>query len=251
MLSADNAEPSSNSVNPPPGAQLLALALRPPSDPGPGRRDFEPRIRDFLHRARRPATVLVSPMPHERRSLPPLFSLAPTKSSDSRSPRRPARSHLEDLPDSPTPPGTFPLAPRRVTRARNRGRADNVPARATRPRGAGRDRHWNDHAADRRGRQLSLHGNPGHGSARSVSRPPMRRPSRRLPRVDVNLVSPISASPGLPLQPRSAFPVAEASSRIASLISILNFVGHEVSVRLYAHPLGRPLTSIVTVPPPW
>ena len=81
------------------------------------------------------------------------------------------------FPTAPPPPGTFPLAPRRVTRARNRGRADNVPARATRRRGAGRDRHWNDHAADRRGRQLSLHGNPGHGSAGPVSRPPMRRPS--------------------------------------------------------------------------
>jgi hypothetical protein len=90
MLSADNAEPSSNSVNPPPGAQLLALTLRPPFDPGPGRRDFEPRIREFLHRSRRPATVPVSPMPHERRSLPPLFSLPPTKSSVSRSPWRPA-----------------------------------------------------------------------------------------------------------------------------------------------------------------
>ena len=141
MLSADNAEPSSNSVNPPPGAQLRALALRPPSDPGPGRRDFEPRIRDFLHRSRRPATVLVSPIPHERRSLPPLFSLVPTKSSDSRSPRRTARSHLEDLPDSPTPSRDVPLNPaprhpRPKSRARRQCPRQGDPAPWRRSRSA-------------------------------------------------------------------------------------------------------------------
>lgn len=106
----------------------LALSSSPwpcahPPTRGPARRDFEPRIRNLLHRSRRPAPVLVSPIPHEPRSLPPLFALAPTKSSDSRSPRRPARSHLEDLPDSPTPSRDVPLSPaQRHPRPKSRAR---------------------------------------------------------------------------------------------------------------------------------
>ena len=103
----------------------LALSSSPwpcahPPTRGPARRDFS-RASGTSYIGLEGLRRCSFPLSREPRSLPPLFALAPTKSSDSRSPRRPARSHLEDSPTAPPPPGTFPLAPRSVTRAEIEG----------------------------------------------------------------------------------------------------------------------------------